>query len=375
MFSADDHRYMARALQLAERGRFSTHPNPRVGCVIVSNGDVVGEGFHARAGQGHAEVNALAQAGDKSRGATVYVTLEPCSHQGRTPPCAKALINAGVAKVIAAMVDPNPQVSGRGLRLLEEAGVATASGLLEVQATTLNPGFIRRMSQQRPFVRLKMAGSLDGRTAMADGDSIWITGPEAREDVQRLRAQADAVITGIGTVLADDPSLNVRYEVKRPYADRLLQPVRIILDSQLQTPLDAKIISIEGPVLIFADRAAEPSRMQALQDKGVEVVLVDRDQDGLSLQGVMLELTKREINECHLECGAKLAAAFVQAQLVDEMIYYMAPCLMGGEARPLLDLPIAKMTDKLVMRVGAVDRVGEDLRFTMVMESSLTGNV
>ena len=356
---------MARALQLAERGRFSTHPNPRVGCVLVSDGEVVGEGFHERAGQGHAEVHALAQAGEKAKGATAYVTLEPCSHQGRTPACAKALIEAGVAKVIAAMVDPNPQVSGRGLKLLEEAGIATASGLMEAQAKALNPGFITRMTQQRPLVRLKMAGSLDGRTAMADGDSLWITGPEARQDVQRLRAQAGAIVTGIGTVLADDPSLNVRYEVPKTYATPSRQPIRIILDSRLQTPLDAKIINIEGQVVVFADKAAEPSRIQALQDKGVEVVLVDSDKNGLDLTAVMAELAKREINECHLECGAKLAAAFVQAQLIDEMVYYMAPCFMGSLARPLLDLQIDSMADKRPMRIGSMDRVGEDVRMVL----------
>lgn len=359
---------MARALQLAERGRFSTHPNPRVGCVIVCGGEVVGEGFHERAGQSHAEVNALEQAGDKARGATAYVTLEPCSHQGRTPPCAQGLVNAGVAKVIAAMVDPNPQVSGRGLKLLEEAGIATASGLMESQAKALNSGFISRMSLQRPFVRLKMAGSLDGRTAMADGDSVWITGPEARRDVQRLRAQADAIITGIGTVLADDPSLNVRYQVPAPYADRLLQPIRIILDSQLQTPLDAKIINIEGQVLIFADKAVEPSRIKALQDKSVEVVLIGSGQNGLDLSVVMTELAKREINECHLECGAKLAGAFVQAQLLDEIVYYMAPCLMGSAARPLLELPMAKMADKQAMRINSMERVGEDVRMLLTFK-------
>lgn len=356
---------MARALQLAERGRFSTHPNPRVGCVIVNADRLVGEGFHERAGQGHAEVNALAQAGDQARGATAYVTLEPCSHQGKTPPCAKALIEAGVVKVIAAMVDPNPQVSGRGLKLLEEAGIATASGLMEAQAIALNPGFITRMSQQRPFVRLKMAGSLDGRTAMADGDSVWITGSDARQDVQRLRAQADAIITGIGTVLADDPSLNVRYEMPAPYAKPSQQPIRIILDSQLQTPLDATILNIEGRVLLFADQSAESDRVQALQDKGAEVVRVASNENGLDLHKVMAELAKREINECHLECGAKLAGAFVQAQLVDELIYYMAPCVMGSNARPLLDLPIAKMADKRGMRIGAIDHVGEDIRMVL----------
>ena len=365
MFNLDDHHYMARALQLAERGRFSTHPNPRVGCVIVAGGEVVGEGFHERAGQGHAEVNALAQAGDKAKGATAYVTLEPCSHQGRTPPCAKGLIEAGVAKVIAAMVDPNPQVSGRGLKILEEAGIQTASGLMEAQAQALNPGFINRMSEQRPFVRLKMAGSLDGRTAMADGDSVWITGPEARQDVQRLRAQADAIITGIGTVLADDPSLNVRYEVPAPYAKPSQQPIRIILDSQLQTPLDAKIINVEGQVLIFAGISADSERVKALQSIGVEVVLIDSDKNGLNLTAVMAELAKRDINECHVECGAKLAAAFVQAQLVDEMVYYMAPCFMGGAARPLLDLSIDKMVDKRSIQISSMGRVGEDVRMVL----------
>ena len=380
MFTSNDHKYMARALQLAECGRFSCHPNPRVGCVIVCDEEIIGEGFHERAGQSHAEVNALAQAGEKARGATVYVTLEPCSHQGQTPPCSKGLVAAGVGKVIVAMVDPNPQVSGRGLKVLDEAGIATFSGLMEKQAKELNPGFVSRMLRQRPFVRLKMAGSLDGRTAMADGDSVWITGLEARQDVQRLRAQADAIITGIGTVLVDDPSLNVRYKVPKPYST--LEPqsergncscvegstvavhggLRIILDSQLQISLDAKIINITGKVIIFANEAVKLDSIKALQDKGVEIVLLSNNDQGLDLQTVMKELAKREINECHLECGAKLAGAFVKAQLVDEIVYYMAPCLMGSEARPLLDLSISKMLDKQEMQIGLIDRVGEDVR-------------
>ncbi len=365
MFSADDYRYMARALQLAERGRFSTHPNPRVGCVLVADGKIVGEGFHQRAGQAHAEVNALAQAGARARGATAYVTLEPCAHQGRTPPCVQALQAAGVARVIAAMVDPNPQVAGQGLAMLAAAGIATASGLLEAQAQALNPGFISRMTRQRPFVRLKLAGSLDGRSAMADGDSVWITGEAARRDVQRWRAQADAIITGIGTVLADKPRLNVRYQVSAPYADSLKQPIRIILDSQLQTPVDAQIVQGEGAVLIFADPSADPARQQALQAQGVEVVRIDSTGNGLGLQALMAELNRREINECHLECGASLAGAFMQAQLVDEMVYYMAACFMGSSARPLLELPISKMADKQPMRIVQFDRVGEDIRLLL----------
>lgn len=358
--SAADYRYMARALALARCGLYSADPNPRVGCVLVRDGAVVGEGGHERAGEAHAEVIALDVAGDRARGATAYITLEPCCHHGRTPPCTDALLRAGVARVVAAMRDPNPQVSGRGLAILAKAGVAVECGLLETEARALNPGFIQRMTTGRPLVRLKLAMSLDGRTALASGESQWLTGAAARQDVQRLRARSSAILTGIGTVLADDPSLNVRLpEVSR-------QPLRVILDSELRTPPTAKILQLPGSVLIFT-ASADPDRQAALRAAGVDLVMVPTTGEGLDLAAVMAELARRECNEVHAECGPTLAGALLQVELVDELVIYLAPLLLGDKARGLFQLPeLTLMQDRRELELIETRAVGKDWRFTFI---------
>ena len=374
MFTRLDYQYMARALQLAEQGLYTTDPNPRVGCVLVRDGEIVGEGFHARAGEPHAERHALVAAGDRARGATAYVTLEPCSHTGRTGPCADALVAAGVARVVAAMEDPNPQVAGNGMQTLAAAGIETASGLLEADARALNPGFISRMTRQRPYLRIKIAASVDGRTAMASGESQWITGPAAREDVQRLRARSSAVITGVGTVLADRPSYTVRpeqwvltdYQQHSGGSDRVRQPLRVILDRTLQTPPDVPVVSAPGHCLLVAGEQ-HPGRQNALESAGAEVMLLPASGSGIDLQQLLIELNRRECNEVLVECGATLAGAFVREGLFDELIVFMAPALLGSSARPLLGLPqLASMSEKVALKWQDVRQIGDDLRLTLV---------
>ncbi|MBG32840.1 MULTISPECIES: bifunctional diaminohydroxyphosphoribosylaminopyrimidine deaminase/5-amino-6-(5-phosphoribosylamino)uracil reductase RibD [Alcanivorax] len=374
MFTRLDHQYMARALQLAEQGLYTTDPNPRVGCVLVRDGEIVGEGFHARAGEPHAERHAMAEAGDRAHGATAYVTLEPCSHTGRTGPCADALVAAGVARVVVAMEDPNPQVAGNGMQTLAAAGIETASGLLEADARALNPGFISRMTRQRPYLRIKIAASVDGRTAMASGESQWITGPAAREDVQRLRARSSAVITGVGTVLADRPSYTVRpqqwaltdYQQHSGGSDRVRQPLRVILDRTLQTPPGVPVVSAPGHCLLVAGEQ-HPGRQNALESAGAEVMLLPASGSGIDLQQLLIELNRRECNEVLVECGATLAGAFVREGLFDELIVYMAPALLGSSARPLLGLPqLASMSEKVSLQWQDVRQVGNDLRLTLV---------
>ncbi|MEJ2481478.1 MAG: bifunctional diaminohydroxyphosphoribosylaminopyrimidine deaminase/5-amino-6-(5-phosphoribosylamino)uracil reductase RibD, partial [Acidihalobacter sp.] len=322
-FSASDSAHMARALQLARRGLYTTHPNPRVGCVVVRDGEVVGEGWHERTGEPHAEVHALRAAGEGARGAIAYVTLEPCSHYGRTPPCSDALLEAGVARVVVAMRDPNPRVAGQGLARLAAAGVETASGLMEAEARALNPGFISRMERGRPWVRVKSAMSLDGRTAMASGESQWITGAEARADVQRWRAQADAVLTGSGTVLGDDPSLNVRLAAADLGIEGdVRQPLRVVLDTKLSTPPGARMFGLPGKVLLFAAEGAV-ARRGALEASGAEICEVPADESGLDLEAMLRELGAREINEVHVEAGARLSGALITAGLVDELVLYV----------------------------------------------------
>jgi len=373
-FSAADHQYMARALQLARRGLYTTDPNPRVGCVLVRDGAVVGEGVHVRAGTPHAERHALAQAGERARDATAYVTLEPCSHTGRTGPCADALIDAGVTRVVTAMQDPNPLVAGQGLQRLADAGIATAAGLLEAEARDLNPGFVSRMTRQRPYIRIKIAASVDGRTAMANGESQWITGPAAREDVQRLRARSSAVITGVGTVLADRPSYTVRtgqwrlaeYRQHAGGDDWVRQPLRVILDRTLRTPPDVPVVSALGHCLLVAGEE-HPGRQNALESAGAEVMHLPASGSGIDLQQLLIELNRRECNEVLVECGATLAGAFVREGLFDEILVYMAPALLGSSARPLLGLPqLASMSEKVALKWQDVRHVGDDLRLTLV---------
>ena len=357
--SADDYRYMARALTLAQHGLYSTDPNPRVGCVLVRDRQIIGEGWHDRAGEAHAEVKALEAAGDQAQGATAYVTLEPCCHHGRTPPCTDALLNAGVARMVAAMADPNPQVAGRGLAQLRAAGVDVDCGLLETEARALNPGFIQRMTQGRPFVRIKLAMSLDGRTALASGESQWLTGEAARQDVQRLRARSSAILTGIGTVLADDPRLNVRL----PEAAR--QPLRVILDTELRTPPTAKILQRPGSALIFTT-VADWAAQAPLRAAGAEIRVMSRRDWALNLQRVMVELARRECNEIQVECGPTLAGALLQAGLMDELVIYLAPLLLGDRARSLFQLPeLLKMQERRELEILEMRAVGRDWRMTL----------
>ena len=356
LMSSVDYRCMARALTLARRGLYSADPNPRVGCVLLQNGDIVGEGWHERAGEAHAEVIALAAAGQRAQGATVYVTLEPCCHYGRTPPCTEALLQAGVARVVAAMRDPNPQVAGQGLAILREAGVVVDCGLLEAEARALNPGFIQRMTASRPWLRIKLAMSLDGRTALASGESQWLTGDAARRDVQRLRARSSAILTGIGTVLADDPALNVRLP------ETIRQPLRVILDSRLRTPPTARTLHLPGSVLIFT-AVADPDRQAPLRAAGADITVVPNAGPGLDLAAIMAELARRECNEVQVECGPTLAGALLQAGLMDELVIYMAPLLLGDQARGLFQLPeLTRMEERRELKLVETRAVGKDWR-------------
>lgn len=357
MFSAADHLHMARALRLAERGLYSTTPNPRVGCVIVNNEQRVGEGWHARAGEAHAEVHALRAAGARAQGATAYVTLEPCSHHGRTPPCANALIDAGVSRVVAAMRDPNPQVSGGGLALLTLAGIQVEVGLLEAEARELNIGFVARMTRGRPWLRVKTASSLDGKTALLNGESKWITGPAARADVQAWRARACAVLTGVGTVLADDPRMNVRD------LDTIRQPLKIIVDSRLSTPPTAQILR-GGALIVCAED--DPEKRAALRAAGGEVLHMPGPDGRVGLAALIGELGRRGLNEIHVEAGATLNGALLDAGLVDEWVAYLAPLVMGDAARGLFALPpLGDMANRLPFELRDSRQIGGDLRLTL----------
>lgn len=354
-FSAVDHGMMARALQLAERGLWTTSPNPRVGCVLVRDGRVVGEGWHEKAGEPHAEVHALRAAGEQARGATAYVTLEPCSHHGRTPPCAEALIAAGVARVVAAMTDPNPLVAGQGLAMLQAAGIETASGLLENEARELNIGFVSRMTRGRPWLRLKTAASLDGKTALNNGVSQWITGPDARRDGHAWRARACAILTGIGTVRDDDPQLLVRdVETTR-------QPLRVVVDSRLETPLTARILQ-GGPVLI-AGAVDNAEKAALLRSTGAEVLILPNAAGKVELKALLEALAQRGINEVHAEAGFKLNGSLLREGLVDELLLYLAPCLIGHEASGLFNLPALTTLDgKHPLQIRDLRQVGADIR-------------
>jgi diaminohydroxyphosphoribosylaminopyrimidine deaminase/5-amino-6-(5-phosphoribosylamino)uracil reductase len=350
---------MAQALRLAERGRYTTHPNPRVGCVIAREGEVIGEGFHERAGGPHAEIVALRAAGNRARGADLFVTLEPCCHQGRTPPCVDALISMRPRKVWAAMPDPNPKVAGQGFARLRDAGIEVEVGLMQAEAGKLNRGFISRMSRDRPFVTLKLASSLDGRTAMASGESRWISGDESRADVHRLRAEAGAVLTSSATVQADDPELTVRL----PGFSR--QPDRIVLDTHLRTGPDAKVWR-EGARRMLLSVRPRSDQVETLRAKGVEVLLVGVGPGGhVDLPSALSNLARTEVNEVLVECGPRLAGAFLQSGLVDELVLYLAPSLLGHEARALAELPgLALLDQRIRLKFIDVRAVGADLRIT-----------
>ena len=370
----EDERFMSRALTLARRGLYTTDPNPRVGCVLVRDGEIVGEGWHERAGQAHAEVNAIRAAGQRADGTTVYVSLEPCRHRGRTGPCTEALAAAGVRRVVAAMADPDPRTAGQGLEALRGAGIEVRCGLLEDQARDLNPGFVMRHTRGRPYVRIKMAASLDGRTAMADGESKWITGRLARRDVQRLRARSSAILTGIGTLLADDPSLTVRTaELGENIAIR--QPLRVVVDRRLRTPVDASLLRQPGATLIvtrsdLSDDDSDDDSRRALTEAGAEILsLSGSDQDG-ELAALMAALAERGINEVLVEAGATLGGALLAEELVDEIVLYMAPVLLGDTARGLFHLPhIRTLTQGLALDVIDVRPLGSDWRITALPRS------
>ena len=385
-FSTEDHQMMARALQLAELGIYSTMPNPRVGCVIVQQGvaqqgvmqngvgnseaknaaKIIGEGWHIRAGEPHAEIHALKAACTQAKGATAYVTLEPCSHFGRTPPCAEALVEAGIARVVVAMLDPNPQVSGRGVKRLQQAGIDVQVGLMQQEARVLNCGFVKRMETGRPFVRCKLAMSLDGRTAMASGESRWITGSEARSDVQRLRARSCAVMTGSGTIQSDDAALTVRPHqlgMDDPSLAVEKQPLRVVLDSALEISPQAKILQQPDNTLLITAHPEE-YRIKAMRALGAEVLACPGEINRVDLAAVMDLLGKRQCNEVLLECGATLAGAALEAGLVDELVVYMAPVLMGSNARPLLELPLSHMAGKVELEITGMRAIGRDWRIT-----------
>ena len=358
LFSDADQRHMAQALALAERGLYGTTPNPRVGCVLVRDGAVLAEGWHARAGGPHAEAAAIAEANARGlnlRGATAYVTLEPCNHQGRTPPCARALIEAGVARVVIAMADPNPTASG-GMQALREAGITVECGLLQAEAEALNPGFIARVTRQRPWVRMKIAASLDGRTALADGRSQWITGAAARQDGHQWRARACAILTGIGTVRDDDPQLNVRD------VDTTRQPLRVVIDSRLETPLSARIL--QGSKTLLLSAIDDPAREAAYAVRGVEVERVPSNAQGKTDLPLVLEtLARRGINELHVEAGAKLNGSLLREGCVDELLIYLAPSVIGDTGLGMFALPpLAELAAQQRLQFTDVRQFGDDLR-------------
>lgn len=356
---------MNRALLLAARGLETTHPNPRVGCVIAQGTKIIGEGWHERAGQAHAEVAALAAvraAGLQPAGATAYVTLEPCSHYGRTPPCVESLIAAGVVRVVYAVRDPNPAVSGKGAEALHRAGIAVESGLMEAEAVDLNIGFMRRMTYGRPWVRLKLAMSLDGRTALANGVSQWITGEAARNDVQHWRARSSAVLTGIGTVLADDPRLDVRLAPEKP-EDEPWQPLRVVLDTRLRTPRDSRMFATGGQVLILTEDA---TRGAEFAEMGVTVEAIPASRGRLDLASVVDRMGELEVNELLVEAGPTLSGELLRQALVDEVLLYVAPKLLGPHGLPLVDLPeLTDLQDALGFTVAGVQRLEDDLRLRL----------
>ncbi|CAK0764329.1 fused diaminohydroxyphosphoribosylaminopyrimidine deaminase/5-amino-6-(5-phosphoribosylamino)uracil reductase [Gammaproteobacteria bacterium] len=372
IFNPDDHRFMSRALRLAARGMYTTDPNPRVGCVLVRDNEIVGEGWHERAGEGHAEVRALAQAGERARGATCYVTLEPCCHHGRTPPCVRSLIKAGVKRVIVPMEDPNPLVGGQGLAELKAAGIVTTVGLMATEAAALNPGFIKRMRSKRPYVRCKLAMSMDGRTAMASGESWWITDAPARADVQRLRARSSVVMMGIGTVLADDPLGTVRIETfPDDYpggAGAVRQPLRVVVDPRLSLPENARILSAPGRTLV-ATASDDTEIIELLSERGAEVVCLPGGHDKVNLEALLDFLGGREINEVLLETGAILSGAMLQEGLIDELIIYMAPLLLGDGARGLFHLPgLSLLADAYHIEIRDLRAVGRDWRIEATIQ-------
>ena len=353
----DDHHYMAKALACAAKGCYTTDPNPRVGCVLVKNNRMIAEGWHKKAGEGHAEVEALKKT-TEAEGSTAYVTLEPCCHQGKTPACSEALIKAKVARVVIAMQDPNPLVAGKGIKKLQQAGLIVCCGVLEQDAKVLNKGFIKRMEQGLPFIQSKLAMSLDGRTAMASGESKWITGVDARQDVQRLRAASSVILTGINTVLEDNPSLNVRLD------EPALQPIRVVLDSRLQMPITAKMVALAGECWILSC-SDDDVKKQALESVGFKVYSLPEKKGRLDLKQVFLFLAKQQVNQVLIEAGGILNGALLETRLVDEWVVYMAPVILGDQARGLFHLPkLQTMVDKKQLTLQNIRQIGKDIKLT-----------
>lgn len=391
MFTKQDHTYMALAIKLAQKGHYTTSPNPRVGCVLVNNIDgnlqIIGTGYHKKAGQGHAEVNAIAEAKENYpeliEGATAYVTLEPCSHFGRTPPCAQALIDNKVHRVVSAMVDPNPEVSGRGLAMLEQAGIKAEHGLLESEAKTLNVGFIKRMTHALPYVRCKLAASLDGKTAMKSGESKWITSSAAREDVQRLRAQSCAIIAGADSILTDNAKMTVRWselgDLKEAYQQSdVRQPVRTVIDSQHRLTPDLAFFSHEAPIILVRSELNKiplenlPSWPHFVEQVSLPCVQNSQGENKVDLSALLKLLAKRGFNDVFIESGANLAGAFIELDLVDELILYQAPKLMGGDGMNLVEMPsIIKLAQAKTLSVMDVRQLGSDIRITGKFEKTL----
>ncbi len=367
-FTPQDYDFMVQALRLAERGLYTTQPNPRVGCILVREGEIVGKGWHQCAGSPHAEVNALRQAGARARRATAYVTLEPCCHHGRTGPCTQALIEAGLCRVVVAMEDPFPRVAGNGLRILRGAGIKVDVGLLQTEAQRLNQGFVTRFTKERPLIRCKLAMTLDGRTAAANGESKWITSEAARLDVQRWRARSSAILTGIGTVLADDPALTVRRlytdtnDSPIEVGDEFKQPTRVVLDSHTRMPLTARMLRLPGETLVFTTKRNK-AHHQALIRAGAVVRMTSVQQHQVALKEVVRELAGREVNELLLEAGPILSGAFLEAGLIDEFVFYVAPQLLGDNARGLFHAPgFRKLADRVELAIEDIRAVGSDWR-------------
>ena len=358
-FSTAECAFMERALRLAKQGQYSAHPNPMVGCVLVKNGGVVGEGWHEVAGESHAEINALQAAGDEARGATAYVTLEPCAHHGKTPPCSESLIRAGVSEVVISREDPNPNVDGKGLQALTAAGIAVRCGLMKGEVDELLAGFLSRIERGRPYVRVKMACSIDGRIAMANGQSHWITGAEARADVQRLRARSGAIMTGIGTVLADDPSLTVRDPSLNTHGT---QPVRVVLDSGLRMPLSAEMLGLAGTTLLIC---SDDRNAKELVDAGAVVIKIDNEQGQIDLSGVLNQLALLHVNDVLVESGPGVAGGLIEEKLVDELVIYQAPHIMGSETMGMFTTPSwTDLVDRQALRIIETCQVGNDTRIT-----------